>query len=82
MIAYSNLRRQAPLKRFHPLDITFRLGSLTLHPDGQHLAVRVETSPGCGLPLLCELGTESVTLLAPDVRVREEWLRALVNATR
>ncbi len=78
VLAYRNLHRQAPLKRFHPLDFSFRLGSLALHPDGQLLAVRVETSPRCGLPLLCDIGSESVTLVAPDADVRQEWLRGLV----
>ena len=78
-LSYSNIRRQAPLKHFHPLDIRLNLGSLALHPDGQLLAVRIETSPGCGLPLFCDLASERVTLLAPDADVRQEWLRSLTT---
>ena len=46
------------------------------------MAVRVESSPGCGLPLLCELGSEKVTLLAPDADVRQEWLTGLATTAR
>jgi len=78
VIGYNNIRRQMPLKRFHPLDINLRIGSLALHPDDQVVAVRIDTLGGSSPPLLCDLGTTNVKLLAPDSCTRKEWLTTLV----
>ncbi|MGC8642450.1 MAG: hypothetical protein ACP5XB_21525, partial [Isosphaeraceae bacterium] len=80
--AFANVPRQQRLKRFHPLDVTLRLGSLALAPEGQLVAIRVETAGHLAPLLLCHLGTEAVTLLAPDAIIRREWLVSLVATAR
>ena len=80
VIGYSNIRRQTVLKKFHPIDISLRIGSLALHPDDQLVAVRIDTLGGSSPPLLCDLGSMNVNvkLLAPDGCTRQEWLTTLV----
>lgn len=78
VIGFSNIRRQTTFKRFHPLDISLRMGSLALHPEGQLVAVRIDTLGGSSPPLLCDLGSEAVKLVAPDGSTRQEWLTTLV----
>ena len=78
VIDYSNIRRQAVLKKFHPIDISLRIGSLALHPDDQLAAVRIDTLGGSSPPLLCDLGSMNVKLVAPDGCTRQEWLTTLV----
>jgi len=78
VIGYYNIRRQTVLKKFHPLDISLRIGSLALHPDDQVVAVRIDTLGGSSPPLLCDLGTTNVKLIAPDGPTRQEWLTTLV----
>ncbi|MBV8128679.1 MAG: PD40 domain-containing protein [Planctomycetaceae bacterium] len=78
VIGYSNIRRQTVLKKFHPIDISLRIGSLALHPDDQLAAVRIDTLGGSSPPLLCDLGSMNVKLVAPDDYTRQEWLTTLV----
>ena len=80
VIGYSNIRRQTVLKKFHPIDISLRIGSLALHPDDQLVAVRIDTLGGSSPPLLCDLGSMNVNvkLVAPDGCTRQEWLTTLV----
>jgi len=78
VIGYSNIRRQTVLKKFHPIDISLRIGSLALHPDDQLAAVRIDTLGGSSPPLLCDLGSMNVKLVAPDGCTRQEWLTTLV----
>ena len=66
------------MKKFHPLDINLRIGSLALHPDDQLVAVRIDTLGGASPPLLCDLGSMNVKLIAPDGCTRQEWLTTLV----
>ncbi len=74
----NNIRRQSILKKFHPLDINLRIGSLAMHPEAQVVAVRIDTVGGSSPPLLCDLGTTEVKLIAPDGLTRQEWLTTLV----
>ncbi len=82
VIGYNDLRgwrRQGSvLKKFHPIYIGLRIGSLALHPDDQLVAVRIDTLGGSSPPLLCELGSMNVKLIAPDDCTRQEWLTTLV----
>ncbi len=80
VIGYSNIRRQTVLKKFHPIDISLRIGSLALHPDDPLVAVRIDTLGGSSPPLLCDLGSTNanVKLVAPDGCTRQEWLTTLV----
>jgi len=80
VIGYSNIRRQTVLKKFHPIDISLRIGSLALHPDDQLVAVRIDTLGGSSPPLLCDLGSMNVNvkLVAPDGCTRQDWLTTLV----
>jgi hypothetical protein len=53
-----------------------------MHPDGQVVAVRIESIRGSAPPLLCELETESIRLVAPDAATRREWLTTLIGVAR
>lgn len=81
-LAFGSLSRQQRLKRFHPLDFSMRMGSVAFDPEGQLVAVRVETLGGMMPVLLCNPATEEVTLLAPDAVVRREWLATLLSKAR
>jgi hypothetical protein len=81
-IGFASLPRQQTLKRFNPLDINMRIGALALDPEGQLVAVRMETASHLAPPLLCDPLTEAVTLLAPDTVIRREWLTSLVATSR
>jgi hypothetical protein len=81
-LVFCNIPRQMILKPFHPLDTSLRAGSIALNPEGQLLAVRIEASSHFAPPLLCDPGSESVTLLAPDPAIRRQWLAALVATAR
>lgn len=74
---WCNTRVGNTFKRFHPLDPTIALGAATLSPDGQSVAFRVEGGDGRGLPAVCDLSTEAVTLIAPDDDARARWLGEL-----
>jgi hypothetical protein len=82
VVRYGNLRRGMILKPFHPLDLSLRIGALALPPDSQVVAVRIETSGGLSLPLLCDLANESVRLIAPDRPALLEWTSTLVGTAR
>ncbi len=81
-IACYNLRRQVCYKRFHPVDTSLQIGALAMHPDGQVVAVRIESPGGSAPPLLCELETESIRLVDPDAATRREWLTTLIGVAR
>lgn len=76
-LKWCNTRTQNTFKRFHPLDVTIGIGATTLAPDGQSVAFRVEGGDGRGLPAVCNLSTEAVTLIAPDGPTRARWLGEL-----
>jgi hypothetical protein len=79
-IVFGNVNRPMTYKRFHPLDINMRLGALALMADAQSVAVRVETPGKSGPPLLCDLSSETPTLIVPDSSIRQEWIVALVDS--
>jgi hypothetical protein len=82
VVVFGNIRRPITYKRFHPLDLSLKLGALAMAPDGQAVAVRVESPVGSGPALVCELGSEAVTPLAPDRASRMEWLATLTATAR
>jgi hypothetical protein len=82
VIRFGNLRRGMILKPFHPLDLSLRIGAVALPPDSQVVAVRINTADGLGLPLLCDLATESVRLIAPDRPALLDWTGTLVGTAR
>jgi hypothetical protein len=82
VVRYGNLRRGMILKPFPPLDQSLRIGALALPPDSQIVAVRIDTAGGLGLPLLCDLATESVRLIAPDRPALLDWTGTLVGTAR
>jgi hypothetical protein len=82
LLRYGNLRRGIILKPFHPIDQSLRIGSLAVPPDSQVVAVRIDTPGGLGLPLLCDLASETVRLIAPDRSTRLEWTVTLVGTAR
>lgn len=82
VLRYGSLRRGMIFKPFHPLDISHRIGSLSLAPDSQVVAVRIDTAEGQGLPLLCELGSEKVKLIAPGRQSGLNWVATLLGTSR
>ncbi|QEH33979.1 translocation protein TolB [Aquisphaera giovannonii] len=79
-LVFGELRGGKVFKKFHPVDVDRRLGAPALHPDGQVVAVRLQTGDDSALPLLCDLISEDVTLLAPDESSRSEWMASLTAA--
>ena len=78
-VKWCNVRTQNTFKRFHPLDQSLRIGALTLSPDGQTAAFRVEVGGSLGLPVFCDLSSEAITLVAPDAAMRSMWLSRLAS---
>lgn len=76
-LRWCNTRTQNTFKRFHPLDPTLAISATALAPDGQSVAFRLEGSDGRGLPAVCDLSTEAITLIAPDDETRDQWLGEL-----
>jgi hypothetical protein len=66
-------------KRFHPLDISQRVGALAVAPDGRTLAVRFGAPGSLTPPALYDPETEQTALIVADEQARREWLAALVN---
>ena len=81
-IGFGSISQPMILKRLHPLDLSMRLGTLSLHPESNLVAVRIEAQPGVALPLLLDLNTEAVRLIAPDLATHRQWLSALVRTAR
>ncbi len=82
VLCVANVGRGAILRRFHPLDITIRMGDLALAPDGQTVAVRMNSAGTAAPPLLCDLGTEAVRFIVPDASIRREWALTLAHAAQ
>jgi WD40-like Beta Propeller Repeat len=78
---WCNVRTQNTAKRFHPLDLSLRVGAPAISPDGQTVAFRVEAPGMLGLPAFCELPTEAVTPIAPDGPTRRVWLELLASCS-
>ncbi len=75
---------KAVYKKFSIIDYTMPMGSLSLSPDGQTLAVRVGSIDRISAPALCDLysNDQRSRLLAPDDTSRIEWIATLVAAAR
>jgi hypothetical protein len=82
VLGIGNTQRPMIYKRFHPLDITLRMGSLAVTPDGQLVAVRIDTPGKLAPPLFCDPSSEMVKLVSPDVSTRREWLMTLAQTAR
>jgi Tol biopolymer transport system component len=82
LLGLGSTRQPMILKRFPVLDVTFRLGSLAVPPEGQIVAVRLETPGKLSPPLLCDVSSESIRLIAPDATTRDEWLSTLAATAR
>jgi hypothetical protein len=81
-IKVANISRRVIIRPFHPLDITIRMGALALAPDGQTIAVRMNSAGKAALPLFCDLGTEAVRFIIPDSSIRREWALTLAHAAQ
>lgn len=79
-IKIANIGRGAIIRPFHPLDITIRMGALALAPDGQTVAVRMNSPGKSAPPLFCDLSTEAVRFIVPDPSIRREWALTLTHA--
>ena len=82
VLCVANVGRGNILRRFHPLDITIRMGTLALTPDSQTVAVRMNSAGKAAPPLLCDLGTEAVRFIVPDASIRREWALTLAHAAQ
>ena len=82
VLCVANVGRGNILRRFHPLDITIRMGALALAPDSQTVAVRMNSAGKAAPPLLCDLGTEAVRFIVPDASIRREWALTLAHAAQ
>ncbi|MDR3618155.1 MAG: hypothetical protein P4L85_02305 [Paludisphaera borealis] len=78
---WCNIRTQRSAKLFHPLDLTLKIGSPSISPDGQTVAFRVEAPGMLGLPAYCDMATEAVTLIAPDGPTQRVWLELLASCS-
>jgi hypothetical protein len=76
------LRDQHIPKRFHPIDMGLKIGSLAISPDGRYLAIRFGSLSSLSPPALYDLGTEQITLLVPDEASKRQWLDALIGVSR
>jgi hypothetical protein len=81
-LVWGALREPENYKRFHPFDVTQRVGALAVSPDGATVALRFESSEGLTPPAICELDSEQISLLAPDEAARQNWLALLVGLGR
>jgi hypothetical protein len=75
-------RDRTTFKRFHPLDVSLRIGGLAGSPDGRTLALRFGAPDDLTLPALYETATGRTTLLIPDEAGRGHWLAVLARAAR
>ena len=82
VLGVASVSRGSILRRFHPLDITIRIGALAVTPDGQTVAVRMNSVGNAAPPLLCDLGTEAVKFVIPDPSIRREWAMTLAHAAQ
>jgi WD40-like Beta Propeller Repeat len=66
------------------LDLTTPMGSLSLSPDGQTLAVRIGSVDRITAPALCDVERRDrrIRLIAPDDASRIEWIATLVASAR
>ncbi len=78
-VKWCNVRTLNTFKRFHPLDLSLRIGAPAVSPDGRTMAFRVQGRENLGLPAFCDLSSETVTLIAPDASTRDQWLVGLAS---
>jgi hypothetical protein len=71
-------------KRFHPFDVSIRIGALAVNPNGRTLAFRVGPPGALTAPALCDPTSNQVmpVTLVPDDAARIGWLTTLVAAGR
>jgi len=66
-------------KRLNPLDVSQRIGSVAVSPDGRTVAMRFGAPGGLSSPALYDSETEQTTLIIPDATSRQEWLAVLAS---
>ena len=76
-LRWCNIRNQRVAKLLNPLDLQIPIGAPAISPDGQSVAFRAEAPGMLGLPAVCDLDTEAITLIAPDEPPRRLWLEVL-----
>jgi hypothetical protein len=87
-LCWSVPRDQHTFKRFHPLDLSLRIVSLAIAPDGRAVAMRFGAPEGLSPPAVFELEPEHVavgdrtTLIVPDEAARRAWIGLLVRTAR
>jgi hypothetical protein len=70
------------VRRFHPLDVSQRVGALAISPDGQTVATRFGPPEGLTPPAVCDLTSEQTTLLVPDRAAKRVWSARLATVAR
>ncbi len=70
------------IRRFHPLDVSQRIGALAISPDAQTLAARFGPPERLTPPAVCDLTSEQTTLLVPDRAAKRIWTARLATAAR
>jgi len=71
----------AVYKNFPALDPSLPIGDLSPCPTGGILALRLGGGGPSGLPVLCDLDSMRLTLLAPDEPARDAWIGLLLHAS-
>jgi WD40-like Beta Propeller Repeat len=78
-IVWFRPKTEETVNRFHPLDISTRVGALALAPGGRPLAVRFGV-PGAAAPVgVWESTTGRLTPVVPDDEARVAWITLLVR---
>ena len=81
-VAWSVPRESSIFKRFHPLDGSLRIGSLSVSPDGGAVALRFGTPTALTLPAVYDVATEQTSLMMPDAAARGAWMSMLAQTAR
>ncbi|MFO0911235.1 MAG: hypothetical protein U0794_23340 [Isosphaeraceae bacterium] len=72
-------RTDETLNRFNPIDISLRVGSLSLSPNGRHLAARFGPEGPFGPVGVWHTDTRAFTLLSPDPVETRAWVDLLAE---
>ncbi len=79
-LAWYQVRDGVPYKNFAPIDMNMTMGSLSVSPDGGHLAFRVGEPEFRLPPVVLDLHAgNTATFLVPDDQARMAWIGFLAH---
>jgi hypothetical protein len=81
-LASSLPREQIIYNRFHPVDVSQRIGAVAVSPDGRTVAMRFATAGSGTPPAIYEVAADRTSLVIPDEAARAEWLNVLIETAR